>query len=312
MTLEIRPERVPLGSMFAPEAGQGSRWLIVGPSGSGKTMGICYAIKSGWFGPAHDEQFLLTPSYRQAVYNGVPWTQVYPLYDAAEIAAIAFKQQLREECNVTRRVLVVVDDALGAAGLRAAPDANPLSVLYCRGRHLGIDVVCLSQRTVGLPMELRANCSIVMFETQNRSEIDAMYGLVGVGSRSEFGGLCRSVWRQKYRPVIFNQSTGALYCGYDMRISCAAVVKKAPIVVKTTTAAARQQPGPSTMADKTDIDSPHHSDSPETHTAPTLATNAIPFPDNVITAGPAATLRGVGAAASVSEADELGQILDGF
>ena len=215
--------KVEPGSMFRPELHQGLRCVFVGPGGSGKTHAMCRAIRAGWFNYAdrpYDEMVLMSPSNSQPDYRLVPWTKVIPRYDEQELAAVVYRQELRDRYlprDKQKRVLLVIDDAAGEEGLKKVN--SPITLFFIRGRHLLINVVVLLQKLNLISATARNCASIVAFKTRNALEQRAIYDAGGLGTPGEFKALLELAWSKQYRPFIYIQPTDSFYIGFAQQLA---------------------------------------------------------------------------------------------
>ena len=169
------------------------RGALVGASGSGKSRALVSLLLHQYRG-AFERIFIFSPS----VDIDATWLPVkryvedtlkvdtdkescfFSEWDPAELERIISEQyklvewQKKQKHKRIFSICVVIDDFADRPDLMHS-NANVLSRLYFRGRHLGISTLVSSQRLKSIASAIRANLQFLMiWRLRNRTELDAL------------------------------------------------------------------------------------------------------------------------------------------
>lgn len=215
--MQVSIERCEPGDLF--RCGESmQRYIFAGPSGCGKTTAAIYALKN-WIS-THDEYVLVSPSSDQAIYNAIPWTRKYTSYDSTELWGEIYRAQLRKACGINKRVMIVMDDILGSAGIRGtASGAGPIETIYALGRHHNLSCMVLVQKINVISPAVRTNSSLVIFRHNSMRDVELIYNECGFSTKREFSDILGRVWGAGRRvPFCFRYEDSVSFAGWDKKL----------------------------------------------------------------------------------------------
>ena len=182
------------------------------PRGSGKThMLLKLLISDSFYNDIFDKIYFVCPSFFQDPKYSIldlPANQVMLAYDEKKIETIIKNKSDDHE------YLFVFDDCITQDSFKSNTNNQILNTIAVNGRHMGVSLIIVSQKTSGSSSFIRSQADgVYIWKPRSRNEIEALYedNSIGTLSKKEFIELLDYATKEKYSHLFINYQNGNVY-----------------------------------------------------------------------------------------------------
>jgi len=132
--------------------------------------------------------------------------EVFTQFTEPQIRKLWNKAKKNKIQNGRFHTLFYFDDFGGTKGFKSNQDTGVLNELFCRGNHSGISCIYVIQKFTQASVTMRLNSeAFIVFFTQQKNELDAMFNEFGYGDRSPFIKLLQQCTQEPYHTFYVNR-----------------------------------------------------------------------------------------------------------
>jgi len=143
--------------------------LVSGSKNSGKSELVRYVIRQYAHAFANIE--VVAPTALNGFYQKIiPTSHIHDTYSDEFVQGLMDKQVASKKAGKEKHCLLILDDILGAPGLRLERrGASIMNTLFCSNRHYLISLIVVVQKMKGVPPLCRLNVDFCCFTRSMRS-----------------------------------------------------------------------------------------------------------------------------------------------
>lgn len=185
---------------------------VAAPRGSGKThLLVNLMIQPKFYRNMFNKVYIFCPTYykdSKYAHLNLPEHQVFTEYSNETL------EDIIEHCNPKHQTLVIFDDCMAETDFKNNNNDNPLNKLAVRGRHDGISIIVITQKTTGTSTIVRSQSDgLIIFNCRSQAEIKAIYedNCIGGLSFNDFKDLLIKYTKEQYSFLYFNYQNNKAY-----------------------------------------------------------------------------------------------------